>query len=285
MVVANALSIPKERVFGLVPTGARATPGLCPYTLVTPDDSPLPPEFRGVRMENVWQFNKVMAHIPKHTQMLNRRGVWKNSTPVSVFEDEVRVDKITGKDWLEKAPPVVKTMLSSDDPIRSYVPKRIRHLCMGSANPYDLDTPLLDYVSARVQVYNRLYIESVLADPRGKHAITLMKEKLEAGENILLYETDGPTSSMIHHELINGVPIMKATPNTIRETVQTHTMDPTGHCFFLAAHLLGVSFEPSPSTVRQVTVKDVRTDIQAALSKKRAREQHDPFRQVTLEGV
>jgi len=271
--VANVLRIPKERMFGLVPTGQRNMPPLCPYTLRTPSTASLPDMFQDVLMENVWQFNKVMPHVPKHTQMLNRRGVWKNHDPQDIFEDDVQVNSITGNDWIRAAPDVVKGMLESVNPIRSYVPKKIRRFCMGSANPYALDDKILDYVSARIRIYNRLYIESALANPKANQLVQSMRQMLEEGKDILLYETDGPTDNMTHSESLEGVAtIMRATPFTIKETVQTHTSEPVGHCFFLAAHLLGVEFDTVPSTVREVTVGQVRSEIRSVLSLKRARQ-------------
>jgi hypothetical protein len=271
--VAHRLAIPKERMFGLVPSGPRNMPALCPYTLRTAVNTGLPLMFQNAYMENVWQFCKVMPHITKHTQMLNRRGVWKNSTPLDIFKDDVQVDNITGNDWVDDAPNVVKDMLISDDPIRSYVPKKIRRFCMGSANPYDLNAKLLDYVSARMSIYGRLYIESVLANPKGNELVQSMKAMLARGEDILLYETDGPTETMLHSEPLGEMgPVIKATTDNIKYTVQTHTQEPVGHCFFLSAHLLGVQFDTTlPSTVRSVSVQQVRSEIKSALSLKRAR--------------
>lgn len=249
---ARLLGIDDANVYALVSTGKGCRPELCPYNISTPDSSDLPVWLRGKNFESAWQVPKAYPHYPKHTQILAKgnQASFRNHTAFSPYiPHNVPLCNINGRDFVGAMPPAFYAdALSGELPIRSTVPKFRRKTCIGIPNPFDLDGPLLQYLPARVAIYGPLYVASVLANPEGAALVAEIRAKLAAGENVLLSETDGPVPEMpgVETHDATGITYLRCTPENLTRIVTTHAAHPAGHCFFLAAELLGVRFPLPP---------------------------------------
>lgn len=212
----------------------------------------------GHLMENIYQFNKQYASVPKTKQMYSRyskRVIWEH--PAEKHWDPVtKTPTAKYREWQMKG-------LRCKDAVRYPVGFHHRHECMGiwvpdweSMNVTDTEMYLqkmVGYVEGRKLLYIPVYADLVRAHPM----FLDLKKRLEDGENLLIVEVDGPHwESMDYYKTKYGVaddfidsdhtiPISRDRIDILLED-EKH---PFGHGYVLAMTLLGVDREWNPDYI------------------------------------
>lgn len=210
---------------------------------------------RGRIMENLWQFAKWYPEIPTVSEPRSRfdsTTIWAHPAENHLSADFQGAEKtkwLRPNDsywrWRERG-------MAANEPIRYPVGIRARSTCLGAIMSADsvpapgddvpLDSWLLDYVSARRQIYLPLYCQLV----RPQRQFEELKRRLESGENLLIIEVDGPhQESLPYYQEKYGVSpdfieasTILVTPDNIR-IMLWDTKHPFGHGYCLAMALLG----------------------------------------------
>lgn len=135
---------------------------------------------KGRYLENIWQFSKVYEKVPKSTQKYSRY----NSTVIWDYPEEVHYkdNKLT-KGYLKWR----KKGMSNKYPVRYPVGFHHRHKCLFAIK--DVANPIsLNYVDSRKEIYVKEYCKLVKTLDKFKE----LQARLQAGENLLIIEVDGP---------------------------------------------------------------------------------------------
>lgn len=132
---------------------------------------------KGRIMENVWQFSKVYASVPK---VNHSKWTWPAET-------HLKSDKLTKKykRWRKKG-------MKSTKPVRFPVGRNYRNKCLyalkekedGTFDPEDQ----LEYIVSRKQIYVPLYTELARQQPEYKKLLKIVK----SGQNVSIVDFDGP---------------------------------------------------------------------------------------------
>lgn len=191
---------------------------------------------QGQIMENVWQFGKVYRDVPKMFHKVGRRVLW--SWPAEKHLDG-RGDitpfyiawRIAG--------------MRNHMAVRYPVGYNNRHKCVAYI-PEDREGNILfnqrlDYIQARKQVYLPLYISLA----KQTDSFSELKNRLAAGENLLIIEPDGPhQESNSYYSKMYGTPQNLIQNDSIPATHANLSMmledpkHPFGHGYCLAIALL-----------------------------------------------
>lgn len=130
--------------------------------------------------ENIWQFSKVYASVPKSVQRYSRFDptiIWDHPAEVHVKNGCLTPEYMA---WRQKG-------MEAKYPIRYPVGQKDRHKCL-----YSLKTPTdsrqLSYVGAREEIYLQEYCRLVKKEPLFQELVQFLKK----GKNLLIIEVDGP---------------------------------------------------------------------------------------------
>lgn len=191
-------------------------------------------------LENVWQFAKLYAVVPKTSCRKNaydKTVIW--DWPAQVHWDET-AQRPTPEYWRWRA-----EGMACPHPVRYPVGYHHRHKCMGlilddaDSDPSAPFPPLLGYIESRRQLYLPMYQRAVIHHP----AFVELSERLDKGENLLIIEVDGPhQESLAHYQETYGVGddfiaknnTMEATEESLRIMLQD-ALHPFGHGYVFAS--------------------------------------------------
>jgi len=127
----------------------------------------------GFIMENIWQFSKIFEKVPYTKHFYSRYDktvIWEYPEEVHYVDGNITEDY---KKWRNAG-------ISNKHVIRYPVPFNYRSKCIGSIK--NIEEPiLLDYISARKQIYLPLYVDMVSKD---KDKYIKLKNMLLKGENL-----------------------------------------------------------------------------------------------------
>ena len=107
----------------------------------------------GRNMENVWQFSKVYARVPKSTQRYSRfdhRIIWDHPA-----EFHIKDGTLTDEYWIWR-----EKGMNCKDAVRYPVGYKHRHKCLYALSDNNLEEKL-DYVKSRKEIYLPLYKKCV----------------------------------------------------------------------------------------------------------------------------
>lgn len=204
--------------------------------------------------ENLWQFGKIYETVPKSVQRYSRFDntvIWDWPAERHVK----RSDKCSTRTCIRETDEVLPTYwkwreegMKLKAAVRYPVGKKHTSSCIC----YLTETgEQLNYVQARCLIYCRYYIEIVKKQPQFKK----LKERLEAGENLLIIEVDGPrVESIDYYKETYNVPDNWIENNTIEinqnnlEIMMRDTKHAFGHGYCLAMALLDYTFDPEVVT-------------------------------------
>lgn len=193
---------------------------------------------QGQIMENIWQFGKVYPSVPRVYQQKSKRDkrvIWSWSA-------ETHLDQ-NGNITPHYIPWRI-TGMNNSFAVRYPVGYEHRHKCVGYI-PEDqhgniLFDQRLDYLQSRIRVYLPLYVR--LAKQTDEYQE--LKERLAAGENLLIIEPDGPhqESNQYYHQKYGTDPnlIQQHSIPATRENLMlmlNDTRHPFGHGYCLAIAL------------------------------------------------
>lgn len=208
-------------------TQSSAYGALGPYCLV---------DEKGRIMENIWQFSKVYPQVPRSIQQLSRyqpEVIWDHPAEVHVKNGAVTEEYLK---WRMKG-------MAAKHPIRYPVGFNERHTCVGALRDTDPGTitAVLKYIPARKAIYLPEYCRLV----RKVDLFNTLKQRLDAGENLLIIEVDGPhEESMDYYKTkytVNSDFIENSTMLATKENLSVMLNDDRhnfGHGYCLAAALL-----------------------------------------------
>jgi hypothetical protein len=208
-----------------------------PYDLV--DES-------GRIMENIWQFAKIYPKVPKSKQKCSRYNptiVWEHpaETHIKNHDPTDNSGEITDeyRSWREKG-------MNNKYAVRYPVGFHHRHKCVyalaeNAGESGSIDDTQLNYVESRKRIYLPVYCEMVKKHPLFRE----LQDRLEAGENLLIIEVDGPhQESLEYYKDKYGVADDFIENNTMlvnEHNIQIMLNDdkhPFGHGYCLAMALL-----------------------------------------------
>lgn len=182
-------------------------------------------------LENVWQFSKVYEKVPYSKQFRSRF----DKTVIWEWPSEIHIEngKLTKEYFVWR-----QAGMNAKDPIRYPVGYNYRHNCKCALDNQTL-TPL-NYIDSRKQIYLPIYCESV----KNHRLFTVLKEKLERGEKLMILEVDGPhqESMSYYREKYNIDDFIEndsidATKESLR-ILLNDDKHPFGHGYCLAIALL-----------------------------------------------
>jgi hypothetical protein len=218
----------------VVLTKSSAYGDLSPYMLKDPQDR---------IVENVWQASKVYEEVPEVACKASRyedRIIWSHGREVhAVWDAESNFYRVTKQylAWRRK-------LMNCQDAVRYPVGYGDRHKCvfaMGEKPDGSIDTTPLTYIEARKRIYVPVYVEAVRRCP----TFAKLKARVEAGENLLIIEVDGPHEEDLAHYIQEyDVPNNFIVRGTLLGTSENLSMmlndpkHPYGHGYCLAAALL-----------------------------------------------
>lgn len=204
---------------------------------------------QGHIMENIWQFSKVYAKVPKTKQTYSR---W-NPTVIWDHPAETHfIPKEGGSAGEGQILPAYRAWrkkgVEAEHAIRYPVGYNGRHACLFSMAENDDGTwsEPLDYIQGRKRIYVPTYCD--LASKESKY--TELRNMLDRGKNILIIEIDGPhQESLDYYKTKYGVDddfIQSDTMLATEENLRIMLNDPKhpfGHGYCLAMSLLGVQLD------------------------------------------
>jgi hypothetical protein len=187
---------------------------------------------KGRLLENIWQFSKIYRRIDAQriskSRFQKNEIIWEHSEEQHIAAD----GSITREYWAWR-----------NKGQRNYYAVRYpagfngRASCVASLWPVDGQLRWLDYVAARKHIYCGEYARLA---PRTPH-FKILSNLLDAGENLLIVEVDGPDPTLTHGPYANispASPCMPMNEATCRYLINDVTR-PFGHGFVIAALLLG----------------------------------------------
>lgn len=134
---------------------------------------------KGRLMENIWQFSKVYEKVPKTVCRYSRWDdtiIWDYPA-----EKHVENNEILPSYWKWR-----KKGMKAEHPIRYPVGFKNRHTVLYCLKRKGGEK--LDYVTARKNIYMKIYIKLVKKEKR----FLELQERLKNGENLLIVDVDGP---------------------------------------------------------------------------------------------
>lgn len=194
---------------------------------------------KGEIMENIWHSRKVWAKVPKTNipkSRWDKTVIWEH--PAEDFLDEKGEPNKKYWQWRKK-------LLAS--------PYAVRYPA-GFANRkntlYSLEKEggeKLSYIQARKKIYLPVYTELA----KKQKEFTELKERLDAGENLMIIEVDGPKQESLQYYRGNykNIPedwIERDSIQATKENMEIMLNDekhPFGHGYCLAAALQDISFD------------------------------------------
>lgn len=221
---------------------------LGPYELQDPHTN--------VILENLWQFSKVYADVPRSEQKKSRWDpsvIWAHPAERHVVQDDAKNVRLSPQyfAWRAKG-------FACSQAIRYPVGFDGRHKCLFALAPAaaaSLSDSLLpdgknvlippsvqlDYIAARKEIYVPEYTRLVKLHPLFQELVN----RVRRGENLLIIEVDGPhEESMAYYKTTYGVPdsfIERQSVEATRFNLGILLRDPThpyGHGYCLADALL-----------------------------------------------
>lgn len=193
----------------------------------------------GLNMENLWQFGKIYESVPAISvpySRWDRRVIWEYPA-----EEHMKDGQILPAywNWRQKG-------MSTRDAVRYPVGYEQRHTCKGFVYADGSEVKILDYISARREIYVKLYQHCIsLLSGKAKERYEELKDYIRKGIDITIVEVDGPKSSLLqYYRDTYGVNddfivenVMKATPENL-EIMKQDSESPYGHGYCLAERLL-----------------------------------------------
>lgn len=183
----------------------------------------------GVLVENRWQFSAIYKSVPK-TKQKN----WQH--PAEDHMDAKGEPTPAYWAWRRKG-------FAHDSGVRFPVGRQVRKQCQGAIVD-EKSTRKLPYVESRRAIYVPVYTAAVKRSP----IFRALKQRLLAGENLLIVDIDGPhTAAMKYYKKKYGVGddfidedgTMEATLENF-QILLGDERHPFGHGFCLAAALLDI---------------------------------------------
>jgi hypothetical protein len=193
-------------------------------------------------MENIYQASKIYPHVPTTTAQYTVRQpriVWSWPAETHVINGGISPAYFRWR----------TALMNNPEPVRYPVGYQARNTCIGSIKP-DLTTAtetipavvtLLNYVDARKQIYEPLYINLV----RQQKQFAELLQRHQNGENLLIIEVDGPHQESLQYymekygvnpKFITGSTIL-ASPQNL-DLMLNDTKHPYGHGYCLARALM-----------------------------------------------
>ena len=186
--------------------------------------------------ENIYQFSKVYRKVPETREYYSRYNV----TTIWEHPAETHVDdngNILPEYWLWR-----QKGMSNSDAVRYPVGFHYRHKCLYAIKDNNVDDKL-DYIETRKQIYVPIYCKLVKKQP----AFSKLKNRLAAGENLLIIEVDGPHQESLRYYReqyqADDTFIEDDTMLATDENLMVMLYDPKhpfGHGYCLAMALLGL---------------------------------------------
>jgi hypothetical protein len=201
---------------------------------------------QGQILENIWQFSKIYAKVPKSVQKYSRWNstvIWDHPAethfiPNSEDPEDFSKGQILDAYWVWR-----KKGMNAKYPIRYPIGYAGRHKCLfsfvGENNLNGIEP--LNYIEGRKRIYVPLYLSMISNQP----TFLDLKARLQSGENLLIIEVDGPhQESMEYYKSKYGVAddfiesdTMLATPENLLIMLED-PKHPFGHGYCLAMGLL-----------------------------------------------
>lgn len=142
--------------------------------------------------ENIWQFSKVYEKVPKTKQKFSRTTktiVWDHPAETHIKNGELTDEYYA---WREKG-------MNNKYAVRYPVGFQHRHKCLYAlAEDEDgniITDKKLDYIASRKEIYVKEYCRLVKKKPKFQE----LKSRLEQGENLLIFEVDGPHQESLQY--------------------------------------------------------------------------------------
>lgn len=183
----------------------------------------------GVLIENRWQFSKIYRRVPKI-----RQRNWQHPAEAHIDADGNPTEAYWA--WRQKG-------FACRDPVRFPVGRELRKDCLGAIVSED-NPEFLGYVDSRKQVY----VPRITAAERKSPIFRALKRRLDAGENLLIVDIDGPHKAAmkwlarygVGQDFIDSQDTMEATEENLRILLGDEK-HPFGHGFCIAAALLEIT--------------------------------------------
>lgn len=201
---------------------------LCPYFLRNES---------GQIHENIWQFSKVYESVPESRQTHHPKAksiVWQWPAEIHVKDGKVTPEYYK---WRESG-------FNSPFAVRYPVGIHHRHHCLYSLN--ELTGNKEDYITSRKNLYVKLYCDLVKDKPLFRE----LKQRLNAGENLLICEVDGPHMESLKYYcdkygldedfIVSDTMLMNQKNSDIMLNDALH---PYGHGYSLAVALLDLTYD------------------------------------------
>ena len=138
--------------------------------------------------ESIYQFAKCYKEVPAITLHYSRYDptiIWSHPKEKHIDDNGNLTQEYWN--WREKG-------TNSKYAIRYPVGFKNRHKCLYAIKDKN-DLTKLDYIESRKQIYVKLYCELVRKQPK----FVELKNRLEAGENLLIIEVDAPHSESLNY--------------------------------------------------------------------------------------
>jgi deoxyribonuclease-4 len=187
-------------------------------------------------MENIWQFSKCYKKVAKSRQTYSR---WDN-TVIWEWPEEIHIDEVT-QEPNEKYWKWRKTGMENSYAVRWPVGKECSKLCLYSL--ISKNGEKLDYVSARKQIYAKVYNNLV----KKEKTFCKLQKMLFEGKNLLIIEVDGPhmesldyykKTFSVNDDFIENDTILATHDNL--KIMLDDVKFPYGHGYCLASCLLNI---------------------------------------------
>jgi hypothetical protein len=236
----NILCLTKSSEYGM----------LSPYCLTVKVKFEGDPKEYDSIFENYYQASKCYGVVPEACEVRSRydRTViwkWPQEQHVVVY---LPLDDNTPPNYQVLSPYLNwrKTLMIQPEPIRYPVGKSSAHKCLFSLKQNEdgtINPRFLDYVEARKEIYLKEYAKVLKVHPE----FIKLKQRLLAGENLLIIEVDGPQKrSLQYYKQKYAVDNDFIENNTMAITEKNldimlnDTTERFGHCYCLAGSLLDI---------------------------------------------
>lgn len=187
---------------------------------------------KGRLLENVWQFSKIYRRVKRQRIPKSRYHpneiIWEHDEEQHIAEDGSATRAYWA--WRNKGQ-------RNRYAVRYPVGFHERASCVASLWMVDGQLRWLDYIAARKHIYCGEYARLAPHTPHFK----ILSNLLDAGENLLIVEVDGPDPNLTYGPYANispESPCMQMDEATCRFLVDDERK-PFGHGFVIAALLLG----------------------------------------------
>ena len=191
----------------------------------------------GVIFENCWQFSKAYRRVRKSVQRYSRYNsqiIWDHPAETHTNSQGFLTPEYFA--WRNKG-------MRNQYAVRYPVGYKYRHecVCAFATNPDGTLSEPLDYIASIKRIYVPIYCQLA----KITNSYHTLKQRLEAGENLLIIEVDGPhQESLGYYQQTYGVSEDFITYHTMLVTVENIQImlndpkHPFGHGYCLAIALL-----------------------------------------------